>query len=65
MNVTSTEVKLFAIRYEINWAIQTQNTTHIIVITNTISAAKQIFDMSNHFYQLHSITIFSNLKGFF
>jgi len=65
MNVISTEAELFTIRCEINWAIQTQNITHIIINTDAIPAAKQIFDMSNHSYQLHSITISSDLGEFF
>jgi len=42
-----------------------QNITHIIIITDAIPAAKYIFDMSIHLYQLHSITILNNLKSFF
>ena len=40
VNVTSTEAELFAIRCGINQVIQVQNTTHIIVITNAIYAAR-------------------------
>jgi len=62
INVMSTKAELFAIRCRINWAIQMQNTAHIIIITDAIPAAKWIFDTSNH---LHSITISSDLRGFF
>ena len=61
MNIMSTKTELFAIRYSINHATQMQNITCIIIITD----AKYIFDMSIHLYQLHSITIFNDLKGFF
>jgi len=61
MNVMSTKTGLFAIRYSINHVTQMQNITCIIIITD----AKYIFDMSIHLYQLHSITIFNDLKGFF
>jgi len=64
MNVTSIEVELFAIRYRINQTIQMQNVVYIIVITDAIPAAKQIFDISNHPYQLYSIIIFSDLRKF-
>jgi len=40
MNVMFTEAELFVIRYRINQAIQMQNATHIVVITDAIPAAK-------------------------
>ena len=46
INITSTEAELFAIRYSINQAIQLVNINCIIVITDLIYAAKQIFDSS-------------------
>ena len=61
MNIMFTKTELFAIRYSINHATQMQNITCIIINTD----AKYIFDMSIHLYQLHSITIFNDLKGFF
>ena len=60
-----TEAELFVIRYRINQAIQMQNAAHIVIITDAIPAAKWIFNMSNHPYQLHSIAISSNIRGFF
>ncbi len=42
MNVTSTKAKLFLIRCGINQAVQVPNTEHIIVITDTIPAARYI-----------------------
>jgi len=38
---------------------------HIIIVINAILAAKRIFDMSLHPYQLYSIIISSDLKKFF
>ena len=65
MNVTSMEAELFSIRYRINHAVQLQDIICIIVITNAITAAKWIFDLSVHPYQLHSIVISKNLRYFF
>ena len=65
MNITSTKVKLFAIRCGINCAIHLQSVEQIIVITDVILAAKWISDTSVYLYQLHSITISKNLKDFF
>ena len=65
MNITSIEAKLFAIRCGINHAVQLQDVTHIIVITDVIPAAKWIFDSSVHLYQLYSITISKDLRCFF
>jgi len=65
MNVTSTEAELFLIRYGINQAVQVPNTEHIIVITDTIPAARYILDLSTYLFQLHSITIFQDLRAFF
>ena len=50
MNVTSTKVKLFAIKYKINCAVHLQDITHIVIITNTISVDKWIFNMFIHPY---------------
>jgi len=57
----STEAKLFVIKYGINCVTQIQNVTHIVIII----VAKCIFDLSIYSYQLHSITIFNDLRGFF
>jgi len=65
INVTFTETKLFAVRYNISQAFQILGITHIVIVTNTIPAAKRIFDMFLHLYQPHSIVIFSNLRRFF
>ena len=65
MNDTSTEVELFSIRCRINQAIQVPNTEHIIVITDTIPAAKYILDSSTYPFQLHFITVSQDLRAFF
>ena len=44
INITSTEAEFFAIRYGINQAIQLSNIRHIIVVTDFMHAAKEIFD---------------------
>jgi len=50
VNITSTKVELFAIRYRINQAVQVTDTSHIIVITDAIHLIKYIFDSSSHPY---------------
>ena len=50
INITITEAKLFAIRYEINQAIYITNILYIIIITDTIYLAKKIFDSSIYPY---------------
>jgi len=65
INITSMEAKLFVIRCRINQVVQLQDIAHIIVITDAILAAKQIFDTSIHPYQLHSITISKDFGCFF
>jgi len=63
-NITSTEAKLFAIKYDINQATQIANINHIIVITNSIYATKRIFDSLVHLYQIQSSTILRGLRNF-
>ena len=63
--VTSTEAELFAIRCGINQACAIDNMSKIIVVTNSIHAAKKIFDSGSHPYQIHSATILSELCTFF
>jgi len=65
VNVTTTEAKLFAIRCEINQAIQISEAIYIIVITNVIHLVQCIFDFAIHLYQLQSITIVKDLRVFF
>ena len=52
INVTSTEAKLFAIRYGINQAVSILNINWIIVITDFLHMAKKFFDSSLHPYQI-------------
>ena len=65
INATSTEAELFVIRCSINQAFQVQDTTHIIVNTDTIHFARRIFDFLSHSYQLQSIAISQDLRVFF
>ena len=63
--VTSTEVELFMIRCGINQACVINNVLKIIVVTDSIHAAKKIFNSGLHPYQIHSATILSKLRTFF
>jgi len=65
INIMFTKAKIFAIRCGISQVSQMQDVTCIVIITDTIPAAKRIFDTSLYLYQLHSITISSNLRKFF
>ena len=48
VNITTTEVELFAIRCSINQATYIPNIKRIVVITDSIHTAKRIFDSSVH-----------------
>ena len=50
MNVISTEAELFAIRCGISQASQIQGVTCIVIVTDTILAAKRIFDIFLYLY---------------
>jgi len=63
--VTSMEVELFTIRCGINQACFKENVTKIIIITNSIHAAKKIFDSKSHPFQSHTAVILSELRDFF
>ena len=65
VNITSTEVELFAIRYGLNQALQLTNIEHIIVITDAIHTTKRIFDLSIHLYQIQLVVIFKEIREFF
>ena len=65
MNILSIKAKLFAIRYSISQATQMQDVEYIVIITDAISGAKWIFDLSVYPYQLYTIIIFSNSRNFF
>ena len=59
------KVELLSIRCGINLAIQVLNVRQIIIITDAIPAAKHIFDLSNHLFQLHFIVVSQDLRAFF
>ena len=63
--VTTTEAKLFAIRCGINQACSFKKISIIIIVTDSIHAAKKIFDCGPHSYQIHSAAILSKLRSFF
>ena len=63
--VTSSEAKLFAIRYSISQALSKENISKIIIITDSIHIAKRIFDLSSHLLQSQSVAILGNLCQFF
>ena len=63
--ITSTEVELFTIRCGINQACNKENISKVIVITNSIHAAKKIFDTKSHPYQIHTLVILNELRQFF
>ena len=63
--VTSTEAELFAIRCGINQACSKNNISKIIVISNSIHAAKRIFESGPHPYQLYTTSILQELCRFF
>jgi len=63
--VTSTEAELFAIRCGINQAYSKENVSKIIIVTNSIHAAKKIFDDKSHPYQIHTTAILCELRQFF
>ena len=63
--VTSSEAKLFAIRYGISQASSKENISKIIIITDSIQVAKKIFDPLSHLLQSQSVAILGNLRQFF
>jgi len=63
--ITSTEAELFAIRSDINQAMNFNNIAKIIVITDSIHVARKIFDPSVHPYQIQSAAVLSELHKFF
>jgi len=63
--ITSTEAEMFTIRYSINQVIFKTNVSKIIVITDSIHAAKRIFDLFSHLFQNQSVAILGDLCHFF
>jgi len=65
INITSTEAKLFVIRYGLNQATQLNSIKYIVVIIDSIHAAKRIFDSFIYLYQVQILSIFKKLVEFF
>ena len=63
--MTSMEAELFAIRCGINQACSINNVSKIVIVTDSIHAAKKIFDCGSHPYQIHSAAILRELCTFF
>ena len=63
--IISTEAEMFAIRCGINQATSKTNVSKIVIITDSIHAAKRIFDPSSHPFQNQSIAILGDLHHFF
>jgi len=63
--VTSIEAELFTIRCGINQACSNEIVSKIIVVTDSIHAARKIFDSNSHPFQLHSAVILRELRDFF
>ena len=63
--VTSMEVELFAIRCGINQTCSNEVISKIIVVTDSIHAARKIFNSSSHPFQHYSSAILSELQRFF
>ena len=63
--ITSTEAELFAIRCSIKQVLNFDNVSKIIVITDSIYAARKIFELFVHPYQVQLAAILSNLCSFF
>jgi len=65
VNIMSTEAKLFVIRCGINQATNSNNVSKIIIVTDSIYAAKKIFDLTFHPFQSHAVSIFNKFQSFF
>jgi len=65
VNVTTTEAKLFTIRCGINQATTLPGITNIIILMDSIHAAREIFDSSLHPFQMHMAAILAELRIFF
>jgi len=63
--VTSAEAELFTIRCGISQASSKENISKIIIITNSIHVAKNIFNPLSHLLQSQSVTISGDLHQFF
>ena len=61
VNVNSIKAELFVIKCSINQATNSTEILKIVVITDSIHAAKKIFDSSLHSFQTHSASILCEL----
>ena len=59
------EAELFIIRCGINQVSNSQGILKIIIITDSIHSAKRIFDSLLHPFQVHTVSILSELRKFF
>ena len=64
VNVTPAEAETFALRDGIGQATSLEGIDKIVVITDSISCAQKLFDMSNHPKQGHTIAISRSLRPF-
>jgi len=64
-NVTSTEAELFAIRCDINQAVNLPGISKIVIIIDSIHAAKKIFDSVTYPFQSQLAAISEKLRKFF
>lgn len=65
VNVIFTKTELFAIRCGINQEIHLLNINQIVIVMDSIHAAKRIFNSSSHPYQIHLVSILYKLRKFF
>jgi len=65
INIITTEAKLFTIQYGINQVVASSNVNQIVVFTDSLHAARRIFDSSVHPYQIYSAAISQKLREFF
>ena len=65
VNVTIMEAELFAIRCSINQATALSGISNIIILIDSIHAARRIFNSSSHPFQIHVVAISAELRIFF
>jgi len=65
VNITSTEAELFTIRCGINQATIHDDISKIIIVTDSIHAARKIFDLTSHPFQKYLAAILTELQAFF
>ena len=63
--VTSSEAELLAIRCGINQACFLNNVSKIIIVTDSIHAARKIFNSDSSSFQIHAAAILKELQKFF